>query len=328
MGLFGSIAMAIGIPLVAVIIGLVLWRTKGRGWPIILAVAAGVVLLMLAGPALLGHPGEARVAGKSAKLVRTRQDLIATITYRRMATLEYQGRRFQSEVDQKEYPRLAVGQNVAVHIAAVGPVTTVTLAGGDFPAIVAERSAGILNLLSRIAAVAAVSGLIAAPALRSRPLALLAGSVGLAAVGLAMPGLIREMAARPRRASAEVVSIAEVGSVSFSSLFTDNEERTLKLDPPYREITVRYAPQGAAEPIQILDRVDLSGPPAAPGQALDLAYSPDRPFDAHLVGFSRSALWRNTLRRWSGLVIPWFALGLAGALLVWAYGRRKAMTTR
>jgi hypothetical protein len=140
-----------------------------------------------------------------------------------------------------------------------------------------------------------------------------------------------DLASRPLRTTAQLRSVTRITQVDPFPCTPGSGSRcgrrNTKFDvaQPYDIVQLSYVPEGAGGQVIAVDAIDAPSGDIlnlAPGASIEIAYAPDAPRSAQILGTTHTHYWRNAL----GFVMLTGALALLLALGLWWIIQRTGRT--
>lgn len=139
-----------------------------------------------------------------------------------------------------------------------------------------------------------------------------------------------DLAARPLRATAEVLAVTRVTEVDpfpcrpGGGSRCERRSARFAVAQPYDIVELGFVPEGAAGPVIAVDAVDAGGAELRPGANLAIAYGPGEARAAQILGAQHTHHWRNAL----GIAAALGAMGALVAGLLWGAVRLAGRARR
>src|SRR5581483_6002045 len=199
--------------------------------------------------------------------------------------------------DTATYDRLRLGDPFALRVLRLGGALSLVRPAG-------APARGLLPWGALVAALAALAlALLGWRQRRTRPGQALLALLGLAALAFPLVQAYQEWRVRDdlsgatARASANVLDATRVTEVSLLPDDVRGVDRH-QVPRPYDVVQLQLQPPGypdAVLAVLAVDAVDADGDPLEQGAEVQVAYAPDDPHGARILGRTRTHYWRTTL---------------------------------
>src|SRR5581483_6967711 len=213
--------------------------------------------------------------------------------------------------DTATYDQLRLGDPFALRVLRLGGALSLVRPAG-------ASTSGLLPWGTLVPALAALAlALLGWRQRRTRPGQALLALLGLAALAFPLAQAYQEWRLRDdlsgatARATASVLDATRVTEVSLLPNDVRGVDRH-QVPRPYDIVQLQLQPPGYADAVLAVDAVDADGDPLVQGAEVQVAYAPDDPHGARILGRTRTHYWRTTLGLYADEAL------LAGALVALA----------